>query len=140
MIKPKVINQHDYIRIDFGNRRGVSFSHSAIRATGSTPQRVFDLWHNSMSFKPEALKKIGFKTNDKPNLGEIAQKFADNISNVWKDWNVGPKIPNVGDKIKVDFGKGKGTKTGTVTKVNGTTVIANFKGEGTFRVPGDRIE
>jgi hypothetical protein len=134
---PKIIITHDYIRVVFGNNRGLSVSYSAEKASGAVPGNVFDLWSKSHRSDEAALARIGLKKG--ANHQEITEAFVKHIDTIWPEWNVGPKVPAVGATVTVNFGKRKGVDTGVVQKVKGTQVSILFEREGLVRMAADML-
>ena len=51
-----------------------------------------------------------------------------------------PKVPVVGEKVVLNFGKRKGNDEGVVEKVRGTSVTARFSREGLITFAADMLE
>lgn len=137
---PSIISRHDYISVDFGNNRRLTTSYSGAKAAGAVPTAVFTLWADAMEYKPTALQRLGLeKTADLRN-GAIVQRFVDRIADIWPEWNVAPILPSIGDHVAINFGKRRGSETGTVTAIRGTMVTAMFPTQGLIRFAADQIE
>jgi hypothetical protein len=138
---PTIIENHDYIRVSFGNNRNLTVSFSGEKASGAIPKDVFILWSECHLNKPEALAKIGFLPGEKVTAKRVVEAFVLFIDEVWPTWNVAPAIPSVGSTVSYDFGKRRGgIATGTVDKVRGTTVTVNFMGHGLVRMAADLFQ
>lgn len=136
---PSIINQHDYIRINFGNGRGLTVSYSGERSNGAVPEHVFKLWSQAHQFEAEALKRIGREKAGANHLN-VTEAFVAKINEIWPDWKTLPKVPKVGDRVTLSFGKRKGLDTGTVEKVRGTSVTARFDHQGLVSFAADMLQ
>ena len=124
---PRIIKNHDYISVDFGNGRRLTAGRSGEKATGAVPSLVFDRWHKMVH------------NDDGMQLGDRIQKFVDEINSLWPEWSTPPKAFKVGDKVKVDFGKKKGgLKEGVIIGVKRTNYSVRFDA-GLYEVPGDML-
>ena len=138
MKTPTITSTHDWMRVNFGNNRGLSCSYSSIKASGSVPAPVFQLWADAHDFKAPALAKLGIVGDT--THGAIINAFVAQIDTIWPEWCVAPKIPKVGETVTVNFGKRKGLDSGVVEKVRGTMLTVRFKREGLVGVPADMVE
>lgn len=137
-IAPTVTTTHDWIRLNFGNNRGVTVSYSGEKSTGAVPAHVFNLWHRVHRFDEAALATIGLKKEGATH-GTVAQAFADSIDSIWPEWNVAPKLPAIGDDVTINFGARRGVETGKVEKVRGTSITARFPTQGLVKFAADMI-
>jgi hypothetical protein len=147
MMKPKINSQHEFISMSLGNNRTMTVSRSGVRGKGKIPQEVFSFWDEATRFKPEALQKLGLRTDARSNMnpegvtmGQVIQAFADQIDTIWPEWAVAPALPTVGQEVRISFGKKKGMDSGVVEKVKGTMITARFSREGLVSFPADMIE
>jgi hypothetical protein len=125
--KPTIINQHDYISINFGNNRRLTASHSGEKASGVIPDEVFTAFCKLRDQKGGG------------NYLERIQHFADNIATVWPDWDKPARTFSVNEPVRFDFGKRRGgMDTGTVTKV-AKTVTVRFERTGLIRMAADLL-
>lgn len=145
MNEPKVIENHDYLRINLGNNRGLTVSYSGCKATGKVPNYIFDLWDKCTSRQwgtpavVSALKQIGI-TEEKIGLGVVTHAFAKAIPTLWPEWNKAAKLPAIGTQVTYNFGKRQGTDTGVVEKIRGTNVTIRFKNQGLISMAADMLE
>lgn len=139
---PTVNKQHEYIRVNLGNNRGLTVSYSGCKANGRVPDYVFDLWDKATRMEaskrdPAVLQQIGVKAD--ANLGDVADAFAKAIPKIWPEWNVASAVPAIGATVTLNFGKRKGNDTGVVEGVRGTMVSARFAREGLVSFPADML-
>lgn len=135
---PKIITNHDYIRVSFGNNRNLSVSYGGEKASGAVPDKVFRLWSKTHQNDEPALARIGLQKG--ANHKEIVEAFVSHIDTIWPEWNVSPKVPAVGETVTVNFGKRKGEDTGVVQKVRGTNVTILFQHEGLVSMAADMLK
>jgi hypothetical protein len=137
---PKIINNHDYIRVSFGNNRNLTVSWSGERASGAIPREVFEFWSECRLMKPEALAKIGFLPTDKPSIKDIVDAFVMFTDEIWPTWYVPPVVPRVGDPATYNFGNRRGgVDKGVVVKVRGTSVTVKFERMGLVSMAADLL-
>lgn len=127
--KPTVIVQHDYISVNLGNNRRLTWGRSGDKFAGKMPDHVMDAW-----------TKLRDEKSDK-KLDVRAQEFADNIDKLWPEWNVPPKTYAVKQQVQYDFGKRRGgMDTGTVESVRGTSVTVRWARNGLVGVTADMLD
>lgn len=135
---PKIFDDHDCIRVSFGNNRNLTVSFNGEKSSGAVPENVFQLWSKCHQYDEPALAQLGLKKG--ANHGEIVKAFVAHIDTIWPEWNVGPEVPSIGDTVSCFFGKRKGTDKGVVEKVRGTMVSVRFRREGLVSVPADMLD
>jgi hypothetical protein len=123
--------------VSFGNNRNLSVSFGGEKASGAVPDHVFGLWSKAHLNNEQALARIGLEKG--ANHKEIVEAFVSHIDTIWLEWNVGPKLPEIGETVTVDFGKRKGLDSGVVEKVRGTNITVRFQREGLVSVPADML-
>ena len=126
--KPTIITTHDYVTVNFGNGRRLTGSYGGEKATGAIPKHVWQAWLALLD-----------NPADTRTLGERIQKFVDDINSLWPEWNVPPKTFNVGDTVKMDFGKRGGMDTGTIIKKAHTNYTIRFEKHGLVGINGDLL-
>jgi hypothetical protein len=132
---PRIITQHDFVSVDFGNGRRLTTSWSSQKATGAVPHAVFVAWCAMLDRKTvEGVVDITF--------GERIAKFVADINTIWPDWNKPPKAYTVGQTVTFDFGKRKGgTDTGVVVDVRRTNVFVKWNRRGeTIGLTADMLD
>lgn len=100
----KVTFTHDWLRLDLGNNRGLTSSCGGTKATGKVPDAVFKAWCDAVDGKNP--KYAG------TNCGEWVIAFADDMDNVWPEWNKAPDTSHlvVGYRGSMFLGPRKGSK------------------------------
>lgn len=130
LTKPTIINQHEYMSINFGNNRRLTGSYRGERAAGSIPLNVFDAFSKAVHNKEYGA-----------TYGDRVQRFADEIDKIWPEWNVPPRTFAVNEEVVFDFGKRRGgTDKGIVTKVKGTSVTVKWQRMGLVGLTADMLE
>lgn len=135
---PTIITKHDYIRVSFGNNRNLTCSYGGEKASGAVPGTVFNLWSKAHQYDDAALAQIGLRKD--ANRKEIVEAFVSHIGSIWPEWNIGPKVPGIGETVSANFGKRKGVDTGVVEKVRGTNVTIRFQREGLVSMAADMLQ
>jgi len=127
---PRIINQHEYISIDFGNGRRLTASFSGAKAAGAIPPHVWKAW----------LAMIDSPTAPGPNAFLVKiEAFAASIGTLWPEWNVPPREFKVGETVKFDFGpKRGGTRSGKIEKKSRTSYVVRFD-SGLISISGDML-
>lgn len=129
MKTPKIITNHDWISVDFGNGRRLTVSRSGEKGTGAIPPGVFDKWSKTIR-----------APGDEPYSARI-EKFVAGIDAIWPGWSIPPRSFAVGESVKYDFGPRRGgIREGKVVKKLRTTYTVDFAGYGLVRMAGDLLE
>jgi hypothetical protein len=127
--KPTIINQHEYISINFGNNRRLTCSYSGEKASGAIPYNVFKEFSNRIRAKSDV------------KIGDRVQQFVDEIDTIWPEWNRQPRKFQVNENVVFDFGKRRGgMDKGVVTKVRGTSVTVRWERNGLIGMTADMLE
>ena len=135
----KINTQHEYIRLNLGNSRGLTVSYSGLKASGAVPDYVFKAWMKANDRDPATLATIGVTV--KASVGEIVEAFAEHLPTLWPEWNDAGMIPKVGDTVRLNFGpRSGGIVEGEVTKVRGSSVTARYPNHGLVRCAADMLE
>ena len=125
---PRIIEQHEYISVDFGNGRRLTTSYSGERAAGAIPPHVWRAWLTAMSRKGGG------------TVGESVRAFAAGIDALWPEWNMPPKAFAVGQTVRFDFGPRRGgMDTGVVVSLKRTTYTVRFARMGLVGLPADLL-
>ena len=127
-MRPKIIKQHDYLSVDFGNGRRLTVSRSGEKASGAVPRSVFDAWSRAMRAPGAA------------NYEERIDRFVANIQSIWPEWSTPPRAYAVGERVSADFGKRGGVRSGVVEKVLRSNYTVRFDGIGLVRIAGDMLQ
>jgi hypothetical protein len=126
---PRIIEQHEYISVDFGNGRRLTTSYSGQRAAGAIPPHVWRAWLAAMDEKNTGL-----------NYGERVRAFAAGIDALWPEWGTPPKEFAVGQAVKFDFGPRRGgADKGVVVKKVRATYTVRFERMGLVGIPADLL-
>ena len=125
---PRIITQHEYISVDFGNSRRLTTSFSGQKASGEIPPHVWKAWLKAMMDKAET------------PFGERVAKFVADIDTLWPEWNVPPKTFEIGQEVSFDFGPRRGgVKKGKIEEKKRTTYTVRFEGMGLIGMAGDLL-
>ena len=126
---PRIIEQHEYISVDFGNGRRLTTSYSGERATGAIPAHVWKAWFAAMDRK-----------GAEGTIGERVRAFAAGIDALWPEWNTPPKAFAVGQTVRFDFGPRRGgMDTGVVVSLKRTTYTVRFARMGLVGLSADLL-
>ena len=147
MITPSIINQHEYVSVNFGNGRRLTVSFNGEKAAGAVPHNVWATWTVLHQRKlPSAATAAtltdaqkAFLAGPLPEInGERVQAFVDQIAALWPEWNVAPPAFTVGQRVKLDFGPRRGgVDEGTVTAKVRTSYTVRWDRSGLIRVSAD---
>ena len=130
MSAPRIIEQHDYVSVDFGNGRRLTASFSGEKASGAVPMEVFDRWSAAIRGVTEG------KT-----LGQAIREFVANIDTIWPAWSAPPaKVYSPEEEVSFDFGKRRGgVKKGRIVKKTRTGYQIRFEGMGLVSMSADLL-
>ena len=151
---PRIVEQHSYLSIDFGNNRRLTTSFSGEKASGAVPRSVFTTWlllfprdgakltaraaqHKLLTDAQRAflLDLVGRELDN----GQRVEAFAAAADKLWPEWKVPPRTFRKDEDVTFDFGPRRGgVDTGTVTEV-GRIVRVRWKRMGLVSMAADLL-